>query len=213
MNSSQSNLLILQILNPSFRTKQGATIKKGEKKEVLDTADIKVTKPKGNGSKVAGKLNKDTDTATKKTRIQIKQRTNDESDGKNEASNGKKERKKPFKRKREDEGDDEGGEANVELAPIPKKRKNDGSQSKKKSADSKVDESGSAAAKSSGGGDDNDTPTFLNLEYWKQCRESLNGTFKAARKNLTKFDGWTLPEDLVGKFTEIANITLEKMNK
>lgn len=78
----------------------------------------------------------------------------------------------------------------------------------------KIDDLGDAAAhRPSDGGGSSETPIFLNLKFWKQCRESLNGTFKAARKNLTQFDGWTLPEDVADKFTEIANITLEKMNK
>ena len=171
--------------------------------EVLDTGEIQVANPKGNGNNVAGKLSKDSD-------IELLHRK-DESNSKNEASNGKKERKEPSKRKREDEGDDKGGEADLELASIPKKREKNASQSKKKSADSTVDES-SSATKNSGDGDGNDTPMFLNPKHWKQRRGSLNGTFDAARKNLTTFDDWTLPEDLVRKFTaEIEVCAYEEM--
>lgn len=104
------------------------------------------------------------------------------------------------------------GEVDIDPAPIPRKRQKDSGQSKKKVA--KIDHSGETAARgSTSNGDSKETPIFLDLKFWKDCRESLNGTFKAARKNLTQFDGWTLPDDVADKFAEIANNTIEKMNK
>ena len=189
-------------------------MKKGEKKEVLDSDDevltkkAKTAKAKANGNNMDTKLVKEDDATKKKPRIHIKLRTtNDESKNKSKANDVKAE-KKPLKRKREDEI----GVADGDSAPIPKKRQKDGSQKKKKIL--KIDESGEAAAhRSDDIGASIDAPDFLNLQFWKQCRESLNGTFKAARKNLTQFDGWILPEDVAYKFTEIANSTLEKMDK
>ena len=153
---------------------------------------------------------KDNDVTKKKPRIQIKLRKTDDNN-KSESNDVKKERKKPLKRKRDDEEEDEMGVVDVDHTPIPRKRQKDSGLSKKKAA--KTDHSGDATAPRSTNGASNVTPKFLDLKFWKDCRESLNGTFKAARKNLTQFDGWTLPEDVVDKFTEIANCTIEKMNK
>ena len=188
-------------------------------KVALDSDDealvkkIKTLKTKTNGSNIDNKLTTENDTTKKKPRIQLKLRTTDESKNKNKPNDGKPE-KKPLKRKRDDERENKIGEedANTDAATIPKKHKKDATQAKKKIA--KTDESGNGIAKRPGNdGASNDTSIFLNIKFWKQCRESLNGTFKAARKNLTQFDGWTLPSEVADKFTEIANSTLEKMNK
>jgi hypothetical protein len=191
-------------------------MKKRERKDVLDSDDevlAKKTKPvkaKSNGNTIDTKSVKENDATAKKPRIQIKLRatvTTDESKNRSKVNDDKAE-KKPLKRKR----DEDKVIREADSLPIPKKRQKDASQTKKKST--KTDNVGDTAAHSPGdGGAPSETPIFLDLKFWKQCREALNGTFKAARKNLTQFDGWTVPEDLADKFTEIANSTLEKMNK
>ena len=55
---------------------------------------------------------------------------------------------------------------------------------------------------------------YLDIELWKANRQALNGTFKAARKNLMQYGAWELPPDVPGNsFADIANETLEKMDK
>lgn len=55
---------------------------------------------------------------------------------------------------------------------------------------------------------------YLDLDFWNSARASLDGTFKAARKNLLQFGPWKLPPGIPGeKFSEVAYITLDKMHK
>ena len=55
---------------------------------------------------------------------------------------------------------------------------------------------------------------YLDLDFWNAARESLDGSFKAARKNLLQFGPWKLPPGIPGeKFSEVAYITLDKMHK
>ena len=53
----------------------------------------------------------------------------------------------------------------------------------------------------------------LDLVALKKRRESLDGTFKKARKNLTDLGPWKLPETLEDKFQDVALGILSKMNR
>jgi hypothetical protein len=199
-------------------------VKKGEKSKTVDSDNKTVKrkvidlKLKTNGDTIDDQASKGKETTKKLPRIHIKLQVNDEKSKKSESIEVKTERKKPAKRKRDDdeveEVDSAAAEAKADPAPIPKRRKNDTNQVKKRAlkvAASSGDSTTHPVTCSNeiAGG----TPNFLDITFWRQCRESLNGTFKAARKNLTQVDGWFLPDDLSDKFCEIANITLEKMNK
>jgi hypothetical protein len=182
--------------------------------EVL-TKKVKLSKSKLKSDSADDQIKQDVDTTKKKPRIKITLRLKDEGSQRTESKEAKKEKKKSTKRSRDDEEEDGDNivDADIDSEPIPKKRKKDPSQAKKKS--SRTSEPiHSEDAQLPVVGTDDDSPIFLNLNYWKQCRESLDGTFKAARKSLTKFDGWSLPVGIPDdKFTDIANITIEKMNK
>lgn len=55
---------------------------------------------------------------------------------------------------------------------------------------------------------------FLDIEVWESSRKTLDGSFKAARKNLRKAGPWKLPPGISDdKFADVAYITLDKMNK
>lgn len=53
---------------------------------------------------------------------------------------------------------------------------------------------------------------FADIEFWQKRRKRLPGSFKAARKNLTDFGPWQLPNSVgADKFAEIALATLDTM--
>jgi hypothetical protein len=55
---------------------------------------------------------------------------------------------------------------------------------------------------------------FLDLKFWEQRRKELNGSFASARKNFIYKDGWDLPPGIPSdKFTDVANLTLDKMER
>ena len=98
------------------------------------------------------------------------------------------------KRKRDDDGD-ANGEAS-DSAPIPKKKKH---------TNSAEAESGEVKEESS---------IYLDIEYWKNGRKDLNGSFKSARKHLMQHGPWQLPPGLTDEdFVSIAVTTIEEMNK
>jgi hypothetical protein len=55
--------------------------------------------------------------------------------------------------------------------------------------------------------------TAFDLVALKKRRDSLDGSFKKARKNLTQLGPWRLPERIEDKFQEVALSTLLKMNR
>lgn len=55
--------------------------------------------------------------------------------------------------------------------------------------------------------------TAFDVVALKKRRESLDGSFKKARKNLTQLGPWRLPDKIEDKFKEVAIETLSKMNK
>lgn len=55
--------------------------------------------------------------------------------------------------------------------------------------------------------------TAFDLVTLKKRRESLDGTFRKARKNLTQLGPWKLPERIEDKFHDVALGVLSKMNK
>jgi hypothetical protein len=150
----------------------------------------------------------------KNPRIVIKLRAGDEDTTKIDAKEALKE-KKPAKRKRNDAipKDNELSDEEVDTEPISKKRKKETVQGAKKKVGRKSDVPIDEPVQASSNRSDDDPPVFLNLKFWKQCRDSLNGTFKAARKNLTQFD-WELPPGIpADKFADVANYALDKMDK
>jgi Bromodomain len=175
------------------------------------------------------------DTHAKKVpRIRIKVKAGAASDDdaiEAESKQAPKERKKPAKRKRDAGADsgDESVEADITSSPIPKKRKkNTGQASKKKrkkkpgtSVESSDDDRPlhevaarkTRAAAPDESADDSKS-IYLDPQFWKKCRDSLNGSYKAARKNLTQRDAWELPPVIPDdKFADVANYTLDKMDK
>jgi len=150
------------------------------------------------------------DAGKKKPRILIKLRPGSE---KSDATESKKDKNTSLKRKRESSmqgTDDAIKETGTET--VAKKLKKDAGQSTKKKVSRKGEDNDTKSTSAAGPKDD--LPIFLNLKFWKQSRESLNGTFKSARKNLTQFDSWVLPPGIPDdKFADIANSTLDKMNK
>jgi hypothetical protein len=157
------------------------------------------------------------DVGMKKSRIVIKLSRGGNGNGeKAEASESSKEKKKPSKRKRDAsmQGDNNDIDEEVDVETIPRKRKKDPNQVSKykKEVEGKSDGRIDDEKPTNNGPDD--IPIFLNLKFWKQCRESLDGTFKSARKNLTQLDSWVLPLGVPDdKFADIANNTLDKMTK
>lgn len=210
-----------------------------EETEIAPKKNAKKPKPKSK-SKVATDEDDDRSdvedkSAKKKHGIRFKVTARDSGDDdadETEVKGGGKERKKPAKRKRDDNPDsgDESAQEDVISSPIPKKRKKTtGQASKKKKGTTKADGAADssddnrplrevASRKSRGPAPDegiNDAKSlYLDLKFWKKCRESLNGTYKAARKNLTQHDGWQLPPGIPDdKFADVANYTLSKMDK
>jgi len=140
---------------------------------------------------------------------------------------------KATKRKRGADDDGVGGMEDSDVEPNPqtkKRKKNSGKASaKKKHAAAKKEESSDesdddvplrqvAARKgrveASKEKEDEPESVFLDLAFWKSSRESLDGSFKAARKNLLQCRPWSLPPSIPDdKFAEVAYIVLDKMNK
>jgi hypothetical protein len=158
----------------------------------------------------------------KKPRIKIKLATS-----KPEAEAGETDSKEHSKRKREN-SDTESLEPDAISTPIPKKRKkaSDPATKNKKgkpkldtlpesSDDNRPLQEVASRKKRAGPKDQDDNKSlYLDMQFWKKCREGLNGTYKAARKNLTQHDGWELPSAIPDdKFADVANYTLDKMNK
>jgi len=55
---------------------------------------------------------------------------------------------------------------------------------------------------------------FLDLSFWKNEREELDSSFEAGRRHLVTKGAWELPEGVSDeKFSVVAKITLEKMDK
>jgi hypothetical protein len=108
--------------------------------------------------------------------------------------------KEHSKRKRED-SDTESLEPDTISTPIPKKRKKASDPAtKSKKGKPKLDtlpessddnrplqEVASRKTRAAGPKDQDDNKSlYLDMQFWKKCREALNGTYKAARKNLTQ---------------------------
>jgi hypothetical protein len=171
------------------------------------------------------------DQAKRKPRIRIKVKAGASSD--NEEGKKSKKKKKGAKRKRGGDPDgDESVKADMDSAPIPRKKrkKNDLQALKKdienKESDTTVDGSSDddltlhevAARKSKAGvssdANEDSKSVYMDLNFWKSKRESLDGSFASARRNFTRFDGWKLPPAVPGdKFPEVANRVLDKMAK
>lgn len=135
-----------------------------------------------------------------------------------------------MKRKRDDlpESGDESASIGVLSSSIPEKRKKNtepmpktkkGKPKAGKVPDSSDDnrplhEVASRKSRITGPDEGDKKSIYLDLPYWKKCREALNGTYKAARKNLTQHEGWDLPSSIPDdRFADVANYTLDKMNK
>lgn len=58
-----------------------------------------------------------------------------------------------------------------------------------------------------------DESALFDLVALKKRRESLDGSFKKARKNLSQLGPWTLPARIEDKFRDVAIATLSKMNR
>jgi hypothetical protein len=145
------------------------------------------------------------------------------------------EKKKRGGKKSKTEGDaPEEANADEEDAPVPKKkraRKSEGEVPKKRRKVEKEEENGEAeeeppveeapevetskpAAEEEDDGVDESLPLYLDVPKWKKARESLDGTFKAARELNTKHGPWSLPEEVgEDRFDAVAAATLTKMAK
>lgn len=182
--------------------------------EVVDEKSPKKSKKKEEGSsdskkkkKKSKKKKKDKDRSSKLDTI--KEGSGDEGDKKpririnvkDKADSDAEDSKAAAKRKRDD--DDEAPED----APIPKKKRK-AAPKKDEGAASDDDE---RSRKASGA---DESAIYLDLDIWKTSRSQLDGSFKAARKNLMQHGEWKLPSVLPSKsFAAVALTTLEKMNK
>lgn len=205
--------------------------KSGPNDDEADTASKKSAK-KGKAKKKKAKddgdgSDGDDDESKKKPRIKIKVKA-------------KRSKKKATKRKRGADTDDDDetisdakAESDAESVPKSKRRKKNGgkaSAAKKVAVSAKKDDSSSdddvplrevaakskrrKAAKEADVKAKKPESVFLDLDFWKSSRESLDGSFKAARKNFFQVGPWELPQGIPEeKFTEVAYITLDKMNK
>jgi hypothetical protein len=158
--------------------------KKGKKKKVKDQTGEEAAEAVG-----------EEESSKKVPRIRIKVKAG--------ADGEAKEKKKAAKRKRKSEADDAGEGpdfGDVASAKIPKKRKKDDDQPAKKRHGKKKDKAS--------------TRVFLDLPLWTKHRESLDGSFDAARANFTREGPWAIPDGLpVNSFSEVAKWTLSTMNK
>jgi hypothetical protein len=129
------------------------------------------------------------------------------------------------KRKRDDSLDD-GLEADVETTPIPRKKKTkvvDDKASKKVSSKKVRSEAPEAARVSDSHVDDVtkvDEPAsesnskFVDLDFWKNGREGLDGSFGAARIHFMQMGPWRIPGQVSPeRFADVAKLTLAKMDK
>ena len=81
----------------------------------------------------------------------------------------------------------------------------------KKEAELEKDE---AVAKAKKLNSENDGSIFMNVQYWKEEREKIDGSFMAARTLFTKHGPWDLPDVITErKFRLIAKSTLAKMDR
>lgn len=212
--------LILRCTQSSKKGKTGTAESDGEDIE----AAVKRTPKKAKSKQKAPQEGDDPDNKNtkKKPRIKIKLPVDD--DAVENKQTGK-DKKGPPKRKRDDIGseDDESLETDTLSSPIPKKRKKVDPSAKPKKSSAKGSESSDddrplqeVASRKARPNDSEDgaKSRYLDLQFWKKCREGLNDTYKAARKNLTQHGGWELPPVIPDdKFAEVAIYTLDKVDK
>jgi hypothetical protein len=161
----------------------------------------------------------------KKTRIRIKVQTggHDEDTSTSQTTKGK---KKPGKRRKSLDADEDGQETDVEKLPaIPKKKKkkSEGQPKKKRSKKPTDDEEQPAPVEEDAVeaivdetevAEESADANYLDVSFWKKEREALDDSFDAARSFLTRYGPWKLPEGVAGsKFADVAKATLTKMNK
>lgn len=173
--------------------------------------------------------------SSRKTRIRINVTAGAPSDNDADeavAVDAPKDRKKPAKRKRDTDQNngDESAEADISASSIPKKRKKISGQASKQKKGSKITATPTESSDDNrplhkigskqnqvaapDEGSDDPKPIYLDIQYWKKCRESLDGTYKAARKNLRQHNGWELPPGVPhDMFADVAIYTLDKMKK
>jgi hypothetical protein len=163
----------------------------------------------------------------KKTRIRIKVQSGGHDEDTSTTSQATKGKKKPGKRRKSVDAEEDGQDTDVEKLPaIPKKKKNksEGGQPKKKRLKKPTDDEEQSApveedtveatvdetevAEEAAGAN------YLDVSFWKKEREALDDSFDAARSFFTKHGPWKLPEGVAGsKFADVAKATLTKMNK
>ena len=202
------------------RTHKSGTTDDGE------GADLKKSKKTGkNKKKVSGvgDIDSDGNDSKKKPRIKIKVK----------AVKGS---KKATKRKRGAESEDDQTVSDEKTASDAESMRRLSKRHKKNDGKASVIQKSASAAKDNDSSED-DLPlrevaakskrkfvaetkqsepgsVFLDLDFWTSARESLDGSFKAARKNLLQLGPWKLPPGIPAeKFSEVAYITLDKMHK
>jgi hypothetical protein len=164
----------------------------------------------------------------KKTRIRIKVQAGGHDEDASTTSQTTKGKKKPGKRRKSVDAEEDGQETDAEKLPaIPKKKKkkkSEGGQPKKKRSKKSTDdeeqsapveeEAVEATVDETEVAEESTGANYLDVSFWKKEREALDDSFDAARSFLTKYGPWKLPEGVAGsKFADVAKATITKMNK
>lgn len=120
--------------------------------------------------------------------------------------------KKGSKRKRdEEEAKSAASDVVIEIESESKKKKGRKSLGKKAAAKEEVVQPPKEAQLDTPGDADR---LYLDIAQWKSERESLDGSFDAARALFTLYGPWKLPQSISSdKFAEIAKATLAKMDR
>lgn len=166
---------------------------------------------KGKGIKPSSKV--------EKPRIKI--RMSNEKKPDKIAGKGKKGKPRAGKQKRRfqkeeengDEEEDEGVDGDVESSPIPRKKRAKIEDTKQTAPAVTIRRRGTKKTQSSDVKHDVSSSIYLDATVWKGERESLDGSFAAARKFFSKRGPWKLPAEIIDKFREVALATLSKMDR
>ena len=212
---------VFYILDDDKKNKDGSPKKKRRRKKGSENEETEEGKEDQEGEKTTKKKK-----AKKPPRIHIN--VPEEDKGKEKGKGKKRGRKQEESDKAENESDLDLEDAD---APVPKKKKGRKSstntklergRSKKKqakSAETEEDKSMNKKDEEASGVqsehvEESSGLIFLDVESWKNKRESLDGTFKAARGNFTKEGPWQLPSTMKdSNFRDVALLTLSKMSR